>query len=218
MSCRHDNESTWSTGSIALRMWALITNTSTYALMNKLHWYFVMQLWIFTISWLWTWVLVRWWDAEVLIVSSRHLLWPIWILPVYGVSGFLYHCCWRSLQKVTVSRLASLYGYDISQSLHFVISKVNTLNVINLMDLILFYRIWSTAFYWECGSVPLSAQNGANQFLFTAWVYLEQTSNHLEINISSANGTERLIIVIGSKVRVSNIRFVNTCTCTFLTI
>lgn len=67
-------------------------------------------------------------------------------------------------------------------------------------------------------SIPFSAQNGANQFLFTAWVYLEQTSNHLEINISSANGTERLIIVIGSKVRVSNIRFVITCTCTFLTI
>lgn len=64
-------------------------------------------------------------------------------------------------------------------------------------------------------SIPFSAQNGANQFLFTVWVYLEQTSNHLEINISSANGTERLIIVIGTKVRVSNIRFVIY---TFLTI
>lgn len=64
-------------------------------------------------------------------------------------------------------------------------------------------------------SIPFSAQNGANQFLFTVWVYLEQTSNHFEINISSANGTERLIIVIGTKVRVSNIRFVIY---TFLTI
>lgn len=146
MSCRHDNESTWSAGSFTLRMWALIKITSTYALINKVHWYFVMQLWIFIISWLWARVMVRWWDAEVLTVSSRHLLWPIRILPVHGVSGFLYYCWWRSLQKVTMSRLACLYVKDINQLLHFVISKVSTLNDINMMYLFLFYRIWSTAF------------------------------------------------------------------------